>query len=297
MKFTPALLATTILSTSLLFLTACNDTTTAEPDTTEALPSNASVTAVKDDIIAHVNNAVITKAALQNAINERSKDGEAPASGLILQEMINLEILKQEGIKQGLDQDPIIKAEINRLTTAVIANALIKNQFKDLTITEEQTREEYNNQIAKLPQNEYKASHILLKNEADALAVIVDLNNGGLFTDLAKEKSTGPSGKNGGDLGWFQANTMVAEFATAVKTMEKDSYSTDPVKTQFGYHVIHLVDSRVLPGPAYEDVKDKIKTIIVNTMLKNYVESITQSATIEIVEPKNEPKTLESIAN
>jgi peptidyl-prolyl cis-trans isomerase C len=110
------------------------------------------------------------------------------------------------------------------------------------------------------------------------------LKDGGDFAALAKEKSTGPSGPNGGDLGWFQAASMVPEFAAALKGMKKGESSQSPVKTQFGWHVIKLEDSRKKEAPTFEASKDRLKTIVANKAVQDYLKSLRESAKIDIKE-------------
>ena len=294
------LLLTGLIASSLLVLTACKEdkqTTTSQKPVAEThdSASNSEKANNTEENIALVNGQPISKTDLQNALNKRAAEGKAATPNEVLQELVNLEILRQEAVKQGLQKDPLVKAEIKRQTTAVLANELIRSQFKDLKLTEDQLQNEYKEQIAKIPDMEYKARHILLKTEDEAKEVIKQLQQGADFAALAKEKSTGPSGKNGGDLGWFQPQTMVPEFAKAVKTMEKGQFSQQPVKTQFGYHIIKLEDTRTIPAPSFDSVKEKIKAIVINKMLKSYLGEISKGAKIEIVQtgkkaPQNKDK-------
>ena len=197
--------------------------------------------------------------------------------------------MRQEAEKQGITNIPVVLAEIKRQTTAVLANYLIREQFKNLKITDEQLKAEYDKQVTNLPKKEYKASHILVKTEDEAKTIIESLASGADFVALAKEKSTGPSGVKGGDLGWFQTESMVPEFSTAVKAMEKGQVSKTPVKTQFGYHVLLLEDSRAIAPPSIESLNEQLEKIIVNNMLKKYLEDITKSAKIEIIPQEEAP--------
>ena len=129
---------------------------------------------------------------------------------------------------------------------------------------------------------EYKARHILLANEADAQAVVTALDEGADFAELAKEKSTGPSGPQGGDLGWFSPDNMVPPFAEAVQSMSKGSYSETPVQTQFGWHVILLEDERELEAESYESMEGKLKEQARRQVLNAYVTELRQGAEVVI---------------
>ena len=127
---------------------------------------------------------------------------------------------------------------------------------------------------------EFKARHILLKTEDEAIAVIDALRNGGDFVALAKERSTGPSGPNGGDLGWFQASRMVPPFANAVKLMNKGDVSVTPVQTDFGFHVIKLEDTRELEKPTFESKRDELQQSLIREAINSYIQEVQSAATI-----------------
>ena len=114
--------------------------------------------------------------------------------------------------------------------------------------------------------------------------MITKLDGGSDFSELAIEHSTGPSGKSGGDLGWFSAQQMVKPFSEAAATMEKGKYSKEPVKTQFGWHVIMLDDSRESTPPPFEQLKPQLQSFAQNERIQNYVQSLRDGATIDIAE-------------
>jgi peptidyl-prolyl cis-trans isomerase C len=298
MKLTRSLFATTLLSSSILLLSACNDDKKTMPMEADPQPQAVETTeTTKKDTVALVNGHAISALELQNALIMRSQTpgGKNVDANIVLQEIINLEVLRQEAEKQGITNIPVVLAEIKRQTTAVLANYLIREQFKNLKITDEQLKAEYDKQVTNLPKKEYKASHILVKTEDEAKTIIESLASGADFVALAKEKSTGPSGVKGGDLGWFQTESMVPEFSTAVKAMEKGQVSKTPVKTQFGYHVLLLEDSRAIAPPAIESMKEQLEKIIINNILKNYLEDITKNAKIEIIPQEEAPAPVDGL--
>ncbi len=108
------------------------------------------------------------------------------------------------------------------------------------------------------PPQQFKARHILVATQGEAVDLISQLDGGADFQELAKEKSTGQSGPNGGDLDWFSPDQMVAPFSAAVSTLENGTYTSAPVQTQFGWHVILREDSRETQPPTFESVRDAI---------------------------------------
>ncbi len=235
------------------------------------------------EIVATVNGKPVTKSSLDRVTEQLAAQGQQPDPKQIIDELINLEILTQEAEKQELDKTNDVATALHLQYTQTMANAYLGAFSKDLTISEEQMRAEYDKQIAALKVSEYKASHILLENEDDAKMIITELNNGGDFAALAKEHSTGPTGANGGDLGWFQPENMVPAFSAAVAELEKGSTSTAPVKTEFGWHVIKLDDTREAAKPDYSPaVKAGIQNTLLREALEKRVESLRSAATIEM---------------
>jgi len=139
------------------------------------------------------------------------------------------------------------------------------------------------------PTSEFNASHILVETEEDAQALIVELEGGADFAELAKEKSTGPSGPRGGELGWFGPGAMVAPFEEAVMTMEVGAISA-PVQTQFGWHVIKLNESREAAAPTLDQVRGELADQIQRDAIEGHVTALTDGAdvtrkTVEDVDP------------
>ncbi len=159
---------------------------------------------------------------------------------------------------------------------------MLQKQAKKNPVSDKELRKEYDSKVAGANLKEYKARHILLKSEADAKSVIAELDSGANFAELAKSKSTGPTAKNGGDLGWFKPNQMVPPFAQAVSEMKKGSYTKKPVKTQFGWHVIKLEDERKLTPPKFEEVKEQIRSIKTNQKIQQYVIELRKKAKVDI---------------
>lgn len=130
------------------------------------------------------------------------------------------------------------------------------------------------------PEQEFNASHILVETKEEADAIKAELDGGADFAEVAKEKSTGPSGPGGGSLGWFGPGMMVPAFEEAVAGMEAGSVS-DPVETQFGWHVIKLNETRTAEAPALEDVREELETQVRQTKVQEAIESLTEAAEVD----------------
>ena len=237
-------------------------------------------------VLAMVNGTPITQDVLDVYATQRSKNSvhkESEDQETMLNELIALELMRQEGVSKGLDSKPEVIATMAQQQRTVLAGAAITDFMANNAATDEDARQLYDEQLGK-PATEYNARHILLETQEEAAEVIKMLDEGADFSELAQDKSTGPSGPSGGKLGWFGANQMVKPFADAAAALEKGTYTKEPVQTQFGWHVIMLDDTRESTPPAYDDVKDRLKVMIANRRLQQHVEDIKAAADIQITE-------------
>ncbi|MDQ7073759.1 MAG: peptidylprolyl isomerase [Gammaproteobacteria bacterium] len=244
--------------------------------------SAGSALAQSDDIAATVNGHDISQSMVSYQLSQQAAQGQRSNRKQALEQLINLEILKQEAKKTGLDKDAKLQLEIAHQTTVLMANHAVQTHFKTVKADDSELQKEYDKQVAKIEGTEFKARHILVKKKEDADGIIKDLKGGKDFAEMAKEKSIGPSSTKGGDLGWFRPKTMVPAFAAALKTMKKGEYSETPVETRFGWHIILLEDVRDIPKPKFEDVKDQIRKIVLNSKLAEYVTGLRKGSTVVI---------------
>ncbi|MGD8937544.1 MAG: peptidylprolyl isomerase [Thiogranum sp.] len=232
---------------------------------------------------ATVNGTPITAAVLD--LYEKQMKNLRPGAAIdrktILDEVITLELASQSGSKQGLDKDTALQLQIEQQRRSVIAAAAIQNYLKDHPITDDELKKLYDEQVPK--GNEYKARHILVDDEEQAKKLIAELEGGADFSELAKQYSTGPSGKSGGELGWFSPKQMVAPFSEAVAKLEKGGYTKEPVKTQFGWHVIILDDVRESTPPSFEQLKPRLQAFAQKQRIQQYVSELRKGAKIEIM--------------
>jgi len=241
-------------------------------------------TVVEGEVVATVNGTPLTQAVLDVYSAQRKSQGAHPDANSdesILNELIALELMRQESMSKGLNTQPMVVAALNQQERTALAGAAIKDYMTSNPVSDEAVQELYDTQVGK-PGKEYNARHILLNTEEEAKEVIAQLDKGADFSELAKEKSTGPSGSSGGKLGWFGAGQMVAPFSEATAKLEKGQYTKEPVQTQFGWHVIILDDTRDSSPPPFEDVKDRLKMLLANQQLQQHVEDLKSTAKIEI---------------
>lgn len=237
-----------------------------------------------DDVVASVNGQPISQFAVDAVMMQLQQSGQQADPAAIVNELINLELLTQKAEAQKLHERDDIETLLRLQYIQMMARTYMGDLSRTLTVTDDEVQTAYDTMIADNAVPEYRASHILLEDEAAANEVIQALNDGASFATLAKELSTGPSGENGGDLGWFQAESMVPEFSAAVASMETGTFSAAPVKTDFGWHVIQLVDRRDTNVPDIETVAEELRASIIGQQLTEQVSQFRQEADIKIRE-------------
>lgn len=228
-----------------------------------------------------INGETVTEMDRDTQKEQFVARGQTATDEQIVDELVSLELMRQEAVKQGLDKTEKMAAEMKIMRARVLANALLTNYTAGIDLSDDVLRAEYDKQISMAEAKEYQASHILVDDEAKAKEIITELNDGADFTEAAKKYSTGPSAPNGGDLGWFDSGAMVPEFSAAVAELETGKYSTAPVQTQFGWHIIKLVDSRSKNPQPFETVKDQIRNMVMRTNVEKFVKNLHDAATIE----------------
>lgn len=238
-----------------------------------------------DAVIATVNGDKIMQSTLTGYLGILKKSGNVDKQAA-LDDLISTEIALQSAKKSDILERPATKKAISDFTRNVLLKTWTKEKVDSFKINDEDIKKAYDDRVTKLASKEFNARHILVKTEDEAKAVIKALDGGGDFAKLAKEKSTGPSGSNGGSLGWFKAQTMVPAFGNAVKTMKKGEVSKVAVKTQFGFHVIKLEDSRDAKLPTLESLKPQLKRVIAQQKMLDYMKELKKTADIKITLPE-----------
>jgi len=279
-KFIPLLVAGTAL-----LIAGCNQDKTA---TTSSTPVVA-----KEDAVAVVNGKYIAKstlAELESEIAERSHGQTFPKEKLI-DELIQRELLIQDALKKELDKSPEVIDQLEDARKSLLSQADLKDFMKANPVTDAEIKAEYDSKVAAEKGTEYKARHILVKTEDEAKKLIVELGKGADFAKLANKYSLdAKETQNGGDLGWFVASQMVPPFSEAVVALEKGKYTTKPVQTQFGYHVILKEDTRALTPPPLEAVKEQLIPYLQRQKVKTMLEGLRKQAQVEVLVPLTDEK-------
>ncbi len=209
----------------------------------------------------------------------------------IVDQAIDKKLLAEKALKAGMEKEPEFKEALESIKKDLALELWMKKQFDALTLKESELKDFYNknSDMFKKPESA-KARHILLATEDDAKAVIKELKAAkdvtAKFISLAKEKSTGPSGPSGGELGWFDRKRMVKEFSDAAFALKKGSYTKTPVKTQFGYHVILLEDKKPAQTVSFKEAKPNIEQSLkvekFQEKMKELSKKLRESADIKI---------------
>ena len=210
----------------------------------------------------------------------------------LLQRTIDIRLIAAAAEAGGMGDDPEVKRRLEEIRRAVMREVYVEKQVAE-RISEDMLKERYDAFVeANPPKPEVHARHILVEEETDARDLIGKLDEGADFAELAKEHSIGPSGAQGGDLDYFTKEQMVPAFADAAFALDKGSYSKDPVQTEFGWHVIEVLDRRELPPPSMEEVEDQLFEELSQEAVQDILTELRDGAEIKIVEapePAPEP--------
>ena len=199
----------------------------------------------------------------------------------MVDEVINTKLAAEAGQKSALSGDPKVIAAMRIAAQKVLAENWLRTELAK-SVTEEAIEKAYDAYVADTAsREEVKASHILLADEQTAISAIQKLKDGADFSELAQEISTGPSGPNGGDLGYFGRGAMVPAFEQAAFSLDIGSFTSSPVQSQFGWHVIKLFDKRISEAPSQEDMSQQLIQNITKLSFARIIETLRADAEIE----------------
>jgi peptidyl-prolyl cis-trans isomerase C len=235
--------------------------------------------------VAIVNGKPVPSARVDVLANQLAKSGRPVGEemrGQLKDEVIAREIFMQEAQKRGLDASDDYKAQIELARQTILIRELFADYQKKNPVTDADIKAEYDKFVAANGGKEYKARHILVEKEDEAKAVIASLKKGGKFEDIAKKQSKDPgSGANGGDLDWATPGSYVPEFAQAMAKLNKGQLTQEPVKSQFGWHVIRVDDIREAQLPKLDEVKPQIAQQLQQQKLAAFQEDLRKKAKVE----------------
>lgn len=259
-----------ILLTSLILL-ATPVAYAADP-----LPASTPIAVVNGKEIPAVYGEIMKREMLA-----QGQPDNAQLQSKIRESLISLELLSRAAIEKGLDKDPMLTAAIDIQRKNTYARVYLEDYVKTHPITEAEIQAEYDKAKASASSTEYHARHILVKTEDDAKKVMAELNKA-KFADVAKKYSldTG-SAKNGGDLNWADPKAFVKEFSDALVALKKGETTKTPVKTQFGYHIIKLENTRPTKIPPLAEVKSQVQKQLQQKRVSDAITAARTSAKVE----------------
>jgi peptidyl-prolyl cis-trans isomerase C len=232
--------------------------------------------------IAVVNGKAVPKARVDNLLQQAARAGQKvgpEAEGQAKDQVVLREIFSQEAERKGIAAGADYRAQMELARQSILIRELFEDFRKKNPVGDADAKAEYDKFKAQASGTEYRARHILVEKEDDAKALIAQIKGGAKFDELAKKNSidTG-SGANGGDLDFAKADNFVPEFSQAMVKLKKGEMTEAPVKTQFGWHVILLEDTRAADFPAYDDVKSQIVQRLEQVKLQQYQEDLRKAA-------------------
>ena len=245
-----------------------------------AAPAVADKTAASSPPVAVVDGVSISRDAYQDYLKgllrgKSESEVTAEEKDKVLDQMINMQLIAAQADKDGLEKDPDVATRLALVRTQILADAAAQKYVKSHEPTDQELHAAYDTATDK---TEYRASHILVPTKEKADQVIKKLKGGAKFEDVAKAESTDNSKANGGDLGWFTTARMVKPFGDAVKALKVGETTTDPVQTQYGWHVIKLVETRDAP---FDQFKGQLSNGILQKKFQDYIEALKKTAKIE----------------
>jgi peptidyl-prolyl cis-trans isomerase C len=234
--------------------------------------------------VATVNGTPIPASWADALITEQKAQGTPDSEQLrkaVTEELVRREVLAQEARKQGLDKQPTVAAQMDLARQAVLIRADLQAYVKANPVSDAEVKAEYDKIKANLGDKEYKPRHILVDKEEDAKAIISKLQSGQKFEELAKDSKDPGSKDKGGELGWSNPGMFVKPFSDAMVKLEKGKFTPQPVKTDFGYHVIMLDDTRAMKAPSFDEVKPQLTQRLQQQKVEQHIIDLRSKATIK----------------
>ena len=247
--------------------------------------AKAAAKAGSQTAVAHVNGVAVPASRMEFMMEQQRGRG-APdnqqARTMMREELINREVVAQEAQKSGLAKSSEVQTQMDIARQEILVGAYLRAWAKKHPVSEAEIQQEYDKARAQTGDKEYRARHILVENEDQAKAIITDLNKGVKFDELAKKSSKDAGSKDrGGDLDWNVPGAFDKQFSEAMVKLDKGKYTTTPVQTRFGFHVIQLDDVRPVRFPGIEEVKGRIQQQIQQHKVDELVRGLRAKAKVE----------------
>ncbi len=249
------------------------------------LPLVLSCGAGAADPVAKVNGSAIPQSRLDAMLKGATAQGQPESPELrnrVRDELITREILMQEAAKKGTEKTADVVNQLEFQRQSLIIQAFLNDYVRSNPVSDEALRKEYDSAKAAAGAKEYKAHHILVKEEAEAKQITAQLKKGGNFEKIAAEKSEDTGSKSrGGDLDWASPARYVKPFSDALVKLKKGQITDTPVQSPFGWHIIRLDDERATKLPPFEDVKNNIQQQLQQQVVQKLIVDLRSKAKIE----------------
>jgi peptidyl-prolyl cis-trans isomerase C len=234
--------------------------------------------------VAIVNGKALSKSEFDmyvDNVGRQSNQRIAPEQRpQLLDQFISMKLAAEAAEKDGVTKDPKVADQLELARLNVLVDAGLQKYLNTHPVKDEELKPEYDAQVAAMPR-EYHARHILVGDKALAESITKDLKGGADFAKLAKQKSTDSSSKDGGLLDWLTLDNMVKPFADAVVALQPGQITEQPVKSEYGWHIIKLEESRAPAPPAFDEVKDRVRMFVQRKKLQTYLDELRKGAQIE----------------
>jgi peptidyl-prolyl cis-trans isomerase C len=278
------------LTAALVALAAC------QPKTPAGSTASQSSTPAASPTVATVDGAPISRDFyefyIKGVTGKTSSDLSPQQRTQALDNLIRAQLIASEAVKEGLNKQTDTAQLLKMERLNVLEQALSQKYLGGQQPTDDELQAEYNAEVAKMPKEEYHARHILVATQPFAEKIIARLKKGEKFSDLAKAESMDSSKTNGGDLGWFTLDHMVKPFADAVAGLKVGEYTTTPVQTQYGWHVIQLLGTRPVNPPPFDQVKQRIAQVVEAKKFRAYTDQLASKAQVEtFLDPQTDAQT------
>lgn len=277
-----------------LFLSASVLTVTAQEPAPEGVPAaEPAAPPAPETVVARVGDSEITEGDLAAAAADLSTQfQQLPPEQrrvALLAALIDIRSLAIEAERDGLADDPLTERRVAFLRDRALHNAFFERNGVE-AITEDELRARYDAEVgATEPVEEVHARHILVPTREEAEGLIEQLDGGADFAELATEHSSDPgSGQRGGDLGFFGPGQMVPAFEEAAFALEAGSHTPEPVESQFGWHIIEVIEKREAQAPAFEEVREPVRQLVMREKYVELVEAARENLTVEYLDPAME---------
>ncbi|MHB9101074.1 MAG: peptidylprolyl isomerase [Sulfuricella sp.] len=261
---------------SMLTLASCN---AQDGDKSAAAPAVSATAA-----IATVNGAPISQARFDFLLQQSQQQGQPDSPEVrksLREKLIAEEVVAQEAIKKGMDKLADVNTQIDLARQTILIRAYLQDFIKNNPLGDDVLKAEYDKIKSQMGDKEYHVRHILVEKEAEAKDIIAKLKKGEKFEKLA-EKSKDPGSKaKGGDLGWAAPANFVPEFSAAMTKLQKGQYTAEPVKSQFGWHIIKLEDSRAMQAPPFDEVKQNLRQRAQQQQIDKMISDLRAKAKVE----------------